>query len=119
MARGMVLGNGVPTPMLDRDSCGVAGRLKPHLDSGDLSGRECRMPPSKGEADTWLPDRNAANLELLAIRECLGKAATGTWLEGKHSRLARCKPEKGIGTPPKANVAGENLECPLRRGGDA
>ncbi len=83
MARDMMLRNGFPASVLDRDAGSTTYGLEPHLDFGDLAGDERRLPPGEGEADTRLPDGDAANLKLTAVRESFGETAAWTRLEGK------------------------------------
>jgi hypothetical protein len=80
MASDMLLGNRLPTAMFDGDPGLAIDRHEPHLDLGDLLGRETCLPPSEGETDARFPCDDATDLEGLAVRARLGEPPAETRL---------------------------------------
>jgi hypothetical protein len=89
MASDVLLGNRVPTAMFDGDLGLGIDRLEPHLDLGDLLGRERCLPPGKGKADTRFPCDDAADLECPAVPVRLDEPPAETRLEGERAGRAR------------------------------
>lgn len=116
VACGMLPGNIVPAPMLNGNPGAVASWLEPHRGFRDLVLPESRLPPGKSETDPRLPCGDTPDLELFAVRKCLGEAALGAWFKSEQTRTARGKLEQRIGAPSYGDIAGENLERLDRRG---
>ncbi|MGH6841732.1 MAG: hypothetical protein ACREDV_06505 [Methylocella sp.] len=93
------------------------GSFEPHLDLGDLPGRECRLAQSEGETYSRLPGDDAADFERLAARERLRESTAETWLEGEQAGGARRKLKQRVWPPPSADFLSEDLEGALWGGG--
>src|SRR5262245_54660408 len=59
----------VPAAMLHRHARLTPHRFETHVELCRLAGRECRLTPGEGEPFAGLPDGDAADLELLAVRQ--------------------------------------------------
>jgi len=85
MASDMLLGNRIPTAMFGGDPGLRIDRLEPHLDLGDLLGRERCLAPGEGKTETRFPSDDATDLEGLAVPARLGETPAETRLEGERS----------------------------------
>src|ERR1700754_164231 len=123
MARHMLLRHGIPAAMFNGHACFGAHRFETNLDVRVLRVAETGLTPAEREALARLPDRDAANLEDAAVRLRLDQAPLParvlSWFERQHAGALRRELKELIRPPPCADLARENFERALRRGGHA
>ena len=115
VAGGVVLGNGVPAAMLDRDASFIADRLEADLDIRDLTRGERGLAPGEREPLGRRPRGDAADLEHLAVRQFSDEASAFAQLETQFAVVAWRELEQAVGPPPCGYILREGVECALRR----
>src|SRR5262245_38661543 len=103
----MPLRDRVPRSVFDRHPSLVAHRFEAYLHLGRLFGREARVPPAEDEALAGFPDRDAPELEGLAVAEMCNETASDAGFEGELTVPMRGDLKEMIRPPPRRNFARE------------
>src|SRR5262249_56885386 len=111
----MILWDLVPAAMLDRHARLVPHRFEAHVELCRLAGGECRLTPRECEPFAGLPDGDAADLELLSVRQRRDEPPAFTRLEAKTAVAVRRQREQRGRSPPFADLLGEGFKRPQRR----
>src|SRR5271163_4547899 len=106
----VLLRDRVPGAVFDSDARLLADRFEPHFDFGRLFRPECRLPPLERKTFAGLPDRNTADLKLLAIRPRRVEASADARFEGQRAVTARRDRKQTARLPPGSDFLRERFE---------
>ncbi len=119
MASNMPLWDRIPRPVFDGDPRLVTDRFEAHLDLGRLLRWKACVAPTEDEALAGFPDRDATDLERVAVVELGNEAASGPGLKSELTVSLGGDLKERVWLPPRGDLARKCLEGSRGIGGQA